>query len=193
MVCSKTETTTEHRINNRIKQMKEIPEFLLEMSNQLNTQDNRITADPIWHVCYDKKEITEDGYQEFTEYAVSDGDYDIVYSNETDSLCDNEWAIEYLQDHYPEFCEKWEKENDAKFEDFDIESELRNLPKDIEEYHMTRRREIVKTCLTESDANWFINRKQHDYPKLYTYVFSMCYCPQMIELRKWIKSLTEVK
>ncbi len=31
-----------------------IPDFLLEMSKQINTQDNRITAEPIWQVCYAK-------------------------------------------------------------------------------------------------------------------------------------------
>ncbi|MDB4326374.1 ead/Ea22-like family protein, partial [bacterium] len=56
--------------------------------------------------------------------------------------------------------------------------------------HMVREMKVVKACLTEADANWFIKRKQHDYGKLYTYVYSMCYCPQMIELREWIISLT---
>ena len=49
----------------------------------------------------------------------------------------------------------------------------------------------TKVFLTEEDANWFIKRKQHDYPKLYTYVESLCFCPQMIELRGWIKSLSQ--
>ena len=166
------------------------PEFLLEMSKQMNTQNNRITADPIWMVCYDKKEITADGYHEFTEFAVNDVDYSIVYSTEEGSLCDNEWAITFLLEHYPEFCKTWEVENELSFDGFEFENEAYDLPEEIEPYYMTRRREVVKACLTESDADWFIKRKQHDYSPLYTYVFSMYYCPQMIELRNWIKSLT---
>jgi hypothetical protein len=59
--------------------------------------------------------------------------------------------------------------------------------------HLQETEEVVKTCLTEADANWFIQRKQHDYPKLYTYAESMCFCPQMIELRNWIMSLTKAE
>lgn len=168
-----------------------IPKFLIDMSEQLNTQDNRITADPIWMVCYDKKHVTADGYHQFTEYAVNDGDYRIVFSTEEGSLADNKHASEFLIENHPEFCQDWEKSSQEDFDCFNFENEIYDLPKGIEEFHMIRRQEIVKACLTEADANWFIKRKQHDYPKLYTYVFSMCYCPQMIELRQWIMSLTK--
>ena len=43
----------------------EIPDFLLKMSEQLNTQDNRITADPLWMVCYDKEYPTSEDYGEY--------------------------------------------------------------------------------------------------------------------------------
>lgn len=169
--------------------MIKIPEFLLEMSKQINTQDNRITADPLWMICYDKKEITAEGYEQFIEYAVNDNDHDIVFSTEYDSPADNKYALEYIKENYPEYCAKWEDDNEAPFEDFNFEAEW-DLPKDIEKYYMTKRQKIVKACLTEADAKWFIKRKQHDYAPLYTYVFSMCFCPQMIELRNWISSLT---
>ena len=75
-------------------------------------------------------------------------------------------------------------------EHFDSDSDLDSLDYCFEKYCVEEYEDIVKSAfLTEADANWFINRKQHDYPKLYTYVESMYYCPQMIELRNWIMSL----
>lgn len=75
---------------------------------------------------------------------------------------------------------------------FDPDDFYGQLPADmtIEKLAMQKEREIVKACLTQDDADYFIKRKQHDYAKLYTYVESMIYCPQMIELRAWIKNLT---
>jgi hypothetical protein len=40
-------------------------------------------------------------------------------------------------------------------------------------------------------AEQFIERKQHDYPKLYTYAESAYWSPQLRELQDWIKSLTQ--
>lgn len=169
----------------------EIPEFLVEMSKQLNEQDNRSTANPIWMVCFDKKHITADPYHEFIEYGVCDGDYSIVYSTEEGESYDNDHAKEYLQENHPKWCHKWCEDNESDFEFFEFEDEAYDLPEEIETYCMRREREIVKACLTQSDADWFIKRKQHDYQKLYTYVECMGYCPQMIELRNWIISLTD--
>jgi len=179
--------------NKLFEAIMEIPKFLSEMSQQMREQDNRITASPIWMVCYDKARVTAEGYEEYIEYAVFDEDYIVVYSTEDGSLADNDSAKEYLQEYHPAWCHKWCEENESDFDSFVFEDEVYDLPEEINTYHMVREREIVKACLTEADANWFIKRKQHDYAKLYTYVISMCYCPQMIELREWILSLTEVK
>ena len=96
--------------------MSEIPDFLLEMSEQMNSQPNRCTSHPLWQVRCKRYLITAEETEE-TE-------------------------------------------------------------------------EIVTTHLTEADANWFIQRKQHDYPKLYTYVESAYWSPQLRELEDWIKQLT---
>jgi hypothetical protein len=172
----------------------DIPAFLIEMSEQINTQDNRITAEPIWQVCYDKEHVTAEGYESYTTYCNSDDDYILILSTEDGTLADNDYAIEWLREHKPNFCEKWELDFDKSMDDFDFEEEFDNYEMNalsIQKNYMVRRMEVVKSCLTESDAKWFIQRKQHDYPKLYTYVESMVFCPQMIELRNWIKSLTE--
>jgi len=172
----------------------EIPQFLLEMSEQINTQDNRITADPIWQVCYDKEHITAEGYESYiTCGSIGDGDYTLILSTEDGSLADNDFAIDYLQENHAGFCKYWCESFEKEMSDFDFIEQFENYEMDnlgFQINYMTRRKEVVKTCLTEVDAKWFIQRKQHDYPKLYTYVESMVFCPQMIELREWIKSLT---
>tara|TARA_R100000805_G_C3494359_1_gene27122 strand:- start:16 stop:315 length:300 start_codon:yes stop_codon:yes gene_type:complete len=89
----------------------EIPEFLLEMSKQLNEQDNRATDDPLFEVRYKKP-------------------------------------------------------------------------------HMQEIEVTVNSHFTEVDANAFIKRKQQEYPELYTYAISMCYCESMKQLRNWIMSLS---
>ena len=49
----------------------------------------------------------------------------------------------------------------------------------------------VNSHFTEKGAQQFIDRKQHDYPKLYIYAISLCYVEQMRQLRDWIKGLSE--
>ena len=66
-------------------------------------------------------------------------------------------------------------------------------PPDVKKLYMQEIEEVVSTHLTEHDANWFISRKQHDYPPLYTYVVSAYWSPQLRELQDWIIGLTKVK
>ena len=132
-----------------------IPDFLIKMSEQMHSQDNRITADPIWFVCCDRPQITAEGYEEWFEVLDVNNEYEVIYSSKHDSNS----------------------------------IDVYNLPDGQEVFFMKSVRSVVRACLTESDANAFIKRKQHDYPKLYTYVESMHFCPQMVELRNWILSL----
>ena len=112
---------------------------------------------------------------------------------------DHTEIFDYLKEYHEEWCMKLITGCDEDEDDID---ELSNyfdpsdfwgeLPIDItiEKLAMQKERTIVKSCLTEEDARFFIRRKQYDYAKLYTYVESMIFCPQMIELRAWIKSLS---
>lgn len=179
----------------------EIPEFLLEMSHQLNTQDNRITADPIWQVRCKRWRVTADGFSD-TFHIFNHADCDTVAESDNDTTV-NEQILTYMVEGYghSDWAQEWALENGAQdgmterdlldifHESFDPKCD--DLPDNMELHWMEQYEDVVKTCLTEADANWFINRKQHDYPPLYTYVESMCYCPQMIELRNWIKSLNQ--
>lgn len=171
--------------------MTKIPEFLLEMSKQINTQDNRITADPLWMVCYDKEYPTSEDHSEFYQWLDYENEYHVIYCSKTSETNESDIMQEYMKEYYQEWCNENLFDDDGDEEVFDVDLHASYLPKHIEIVWLNTKQEVVKACLTEADANWFIERKQHDYQKLYTYVFSMCYCPQMIELRNWISSLTD--
>lgn len=167
-----------------------IPDFLIEMSKQINAQDNRITADPIWMVCYDKEYPAYEDDSDHYVWIDTDRDNHEIYHSKHDEGDESKAILEYME----EYCEDWfgrfSKELKESEEEFDIGIHEWDLPHRIKWIPLRSEMEVVKACLTEADANWFINRKKHDYPRLYTYVYSMCYCPQMIELRNWIMSLT---
>jgi replicative superfamily II helicase len=168
----------------------EIPEFLIEMSKQMKEQDNRITADPIWTVCYDEWLTCADGRGDKTIVLVtSDDEFDEFEFEEFQEYIDekhkeDENLFKKLLDD-----NEIEKPSDYIEDLFDVKLYSDDFPFEVEVVEMQKTRKTIKSCLTESDANAFIKRKQHDYPKLYTYVESMVFCPQMIELRNWIKGL----
>jgi hypothetical protein len=179
---------------------KTIPAFLIEMSKQMHEQDNRITAEPIWQVRCKRFRPTAQGYSDIFHILDTENDYGLV-ANSSSDININQQIVNYLYcdpDDLPIVLESWvdgeceltdgQEKIDYFLENFDIDiDEIDGFDVIwVEEYE-----DIVKSAfLTEVDANWFIQRKQHDYPKLYTYVVSMYLCPQMIELRNWILSLT---
>ena len=181
--------------------LKQLPDFLLEMSKQMNVEDVRSTSCPIWLVCYDKEHAVPEGYGEYRQWIDSENDYHVICSGYDTKLFEA-----YIKENHQSFIGKFvemhkewydvgEGLSDGDYFDQNFCGDLfdaEDLPDGIEIFDMKKEREVVKACLTQNDADWFIKRKQHDYPKLYTYVDSMVFCPQMIELREWIKSLTTV-
>ena len=178
----------------------EIPKFLIEMSQQMNGENNRSTADPVWQVRCKRMRATSSDHTDIFEIRDNDGDYTLVATNQFGEDI-NEQIIDHLDvdlDDLPVIIEEWVDAQDQDLnsgqdkvdyfiENFDFtEDDLTGFDMVwVEEYE-----EIIKGAfLTEQDARWFINRKQHDYPNLYTYVESMNHCPQTKELRAWIKSL----
>lgn len=152
----------------------EIPKFLLEMSEQINTQDNRITADPLWMVCYDKEYPTSEDYGEYYQWCDCNNEYHVIYSSNSD-LDENEEMIAYLSEYEEDWVSSFlngEGEEDMD-ECFNIFNNDYQLPDYFQKIWMSKKQEVVKACLTEADANWFIKRKQHDYQKL-TLTFTLC-------------------
>lgn len=180
----------------------EIPKFLTEMSEQMNNEDNRCTADPIWMVCYDNWLTCADGRGDKEIYLINN---DCSYTE-----CDDESEVlTYLHEHHGEWvnsikitkyeddclCDDYDSfEQYLESDDFELDLEYNDYdyPDDltIEKLCMQKEMKVVNSHLTLEGANQFIARKQHDYPKLYTYVYSMYFCNQMKELRGWIKSLS---
>jgi hypothetical protein len=178
-----------------------IPAFLIEMSKQMHEQDNRCTAEPIWQVRCKRYLVTEQGYDEHHWEIIRENDGWPVHRSHIDS--DYKKLAEALIDSDEEWCVEWCEEMDVELGDeddfiakfsmqYDPDGWL-DLPFGYKRLYLQETEEVIKTCLTEVDARAFIARKQHDYPKLYTYVESMVYCPQMIELRNWILSLTKAE
>lgn len=160
-----------------------LPAFILEMSKQMTEQSNRCTAHPFWQVRCKRYEVTAEGYNEHHWILVND-DGEFFRSDHDEN------ANDALLEHYPEFCEKWQNDNDQDdfFENFDADYE--DLPSGVTFLHVQEVEQVISTHLTEHDANWFIKRKQHDYPKLYTWVESAYWSPQFRQLQDWIISLT---
>lgn len=162
----------------------EIPNFLLEMSKQMSEQPSRCTAHPFWQVRCKRFVITEEGYNE--HHFILCGDDGEFFRSDIDP-CPNEALLE----RHEEFCKQWSEENELDFlESYSFEDRAEDLPDGVKKLYMQEVEEVVSTHLTQHDAEWFIKRKQHDYPPLYTYVESAYWSPQLKQLQDWIINLT---
>lgn len=170
--------------------MVEIPDFLLEMSRQMREQPNRCTSHPFWQVRCKRYLPTLDGYN--TDHYEVCGDEGVIYRSDYPVS----ELHEFLLDEHEEWCKQWAEENHPDYEYaeaietwFDLDYD--ELPDGLTKIPVQEVEDIVSTHMTEHDANWFIQRKQHDYPKLYTYVESAYWSPQIKQLQDWIISLTD--
>jgi hypothetical protein len=178
------------KANELIDQLKgetSYPDFLLELSKQLHEQDNRITSDPIFCVYYDEKVPTSEDYAD-------DGLYEWFNHEESEVIGDDDDLIEYLNENHLEWLQNYATGEEVEVSDVTIDDlEWETLPNGIDKIHYLKKKHFVKASLTEAGAQQFIDRKQHDYSKLYIYAESMCYQWQMIDLRKWLLSLHKVQ
>lgn len=166
----------------------EIPDFIIELSKQLNEQPSRSTAHPFYQVRCKRPYVTEEGYDS-QYFIVFDEDSEIYQSNKDDEdglasyLCDNhaEWLADTFED--VEVIDV-----DFVLENFDFDCD--NLPDGLTKIWMQEVDDVVSTHLTLDAAEAFIKRKQHDYPKLFTYAESAYWSPQLRQLQDWLKSLS---
>jgi DnaJ-domain-containing protein 1 len=89
-----------------MRQMIEIPEFLLEMSKQMHEQDNRLTADPVWQVRCNRFRVTDSEYSDHYQIIKNDEGY-VVFDSESDDDLQ-----ECLDDYRSEFSRDWEEVNE---------------------------------------------------------------------------------
>ena len=181
---------------------KQIPEFLIQMSKQMKEQPNRATSDPFWQVRCKRYMVTQEGYNEH-HWELHSADSEGWPDYSTNPNYDNVAASEDFEENNKQWCKDWIAENvddecvgeDSAFTDFFNFEEHKDCgeewPDGYSIIHLQEYEDIISTHLTEHDANWFIKRKQHDYPKLYTYVESAYWSPQIKELRAWVLSLTD--
>lgn len=170
-----------------------VPEWLTEMSHQMRTQDNRCTSHPFWQVRCKRTLPTEQGYNEFG-YEVC-GDDGVVYRSgqPIDVLLEHlideheDWCMAWAEDYHPD--EPWQ----SAMENWWCEDNFEDLPDGLRKVYVQEVEEVVSTHLTEADAMAFIERKQHDYPPLYTYVESAYWAPQLRMLQDWIIGLAATK
>ena len=167
----------------------ELPEFLIEMSKQMNEQPNRCTAHPFWQVRTKRTYPAPSTHSDLYEVYGDDG---VIYR----SFEPMEQMREHLYEEHKNFCVEWAKENhpdeDSLFEAFEHYDACGELPEGLEKVYVQEIEEVVTTHLTEAGAMAFIKRKQHDYPKLYTYVESAYWSPQLRQLQDWIIGLTNI-
>lgn len=172
-----------------------IPDWIVEIGNQIKEQPKRCTAHPLWQVRCKEYIVTEEGYNDHHwilccddgEFFRSDIDEPIV-------------AAEFLSAHYTDWflTQVKEQKKDEFFEDFSDEEvfadafdySYETLPYGVNRIFVQEVEKVVSTHLTQNDANWFIERKQYDYPNLYTYIESAYWSPQIKKLQDWLVSLT---
>lgn len=178
-----------------------LPDFLLEMSRQMHQQGTGGASNPIWIVAYDELITSAQDYGDYFVLVDTQNDNAVLYSAQD---CDAQMLVEHVKKQFPVHFKEWYEENMDDGPDDDVNTiagciddpcgwidELGINEGLIERLEMQKVTCEVKACLTHADAQAFITRKQHDYPhKLYTFVKSMVFCPQMVELREWILSLT---
>lgn len=169
------------------------PDFILDLSRKLNEQPSRSTAHPFYQVRCKRPYVTAEGYDaKYFEVCSDDG---VVFTSDwKDHGCKESDFAEYLiENHHDWLCDTFEDIEviDADFivENFNFD-ECDNLPDELTKIWIQEVEEVVSTHLTLDAAEAFINRKQHDYPKLYTYAESAYWSPELRQVQDWLKSLT---
>lgn len=167
----------------------EIPDFILELSKQLNAQPSRSTAHPFYQVRCKRLYVTEEGYNSEL-FVVQDAEGEVWRYGDDDSK-----LAEYLFDNYADWLfdlfgdDSINLTVDYIIDNYDFNCD--DLPDDCKKLWMQEIEEVVSTHLTLDAAEQFIKRKQHDYPKLFTYAESAYWSPQLRQLQDWLKQLTQ--
>lgn len=166
-----------------------IPDWLMEMSQQMRDQPSRATSHPFWQVRCKRTLPTARGYNDHG-YEIISSECGVIYKSSDPSST----LIDYLLENHGEWCAQWaesigEEDAETAMDFFDPESD--SLPDSLDLVYVQEVEEVISTHFTQSDAERFIQRKQHDYPPLYTYVESAYWSPQLRQLQDWIISLSE--
>lgn len=141
----------------------EVPDFLLEMSERLNNQDNLCTADPVF--------IVQEKYWISVDKELTDPEGYHIYSADFDSC-------EKIDSSDP----NWKKYLNDEIEEMGGKDNVHIIP-------VVSKWKHEKFFLTRVGAENYIKCNGHNHDELRIYVDSMFRCHEMIELRKWIMDL----
>lgn len=137
--------------------------FLKDLQHELKIQDSRATSDPVFCVQQLTHEPRPEDYGHDGTYFLEcvTGDYS---------------RYNTLIEAYRSLLEMGYSKNDIRG--------------NVEEIGYTEEWTTVQSCLTEQGAQWFINRKQHDYGVLRIYAESLYWNYEMKTLRNLLLNLT---
>ena len=156
--------------------------FLKELKHELNTQDNRITANPrFYQIQHDRFVASFDGDGNFFE-AVCDGESLGIYTYDDEGL--EELKDVLLADYDEEYSEDVEEINSLKLEKLDNDSlNLKCYGGDYEHVY-------VNAFLTERACKEHIEANRHHYQNPVDY---LSYGFRNPELEKVLEILSKIK
>ena len=151
--------------------------MLKEIQENLNTQDNRATANPIF-IVYDWERIPS--HSDYT-------DKFMFVDNEGKIAENREDLIAFLEDN--DCCGKLPKEELKEMDDNSlIEWIKENGFETIDKVYYIKKRVFINIFFTEKAANDFIKQNHYHYTKdVHTYVACLWRNPEMQYIRKCLK------
>jgi len=153
-------------------QAEAIPGFIREMGERLRTQDNRITADPLFCVFQKRTIVVPDEY-----------DHECIEWFSGDDQCTAE----------EEEAERLEELRSDMESDYWHEDTIPLDGKEFRRIAVAEYDEFVTASFTEDDANDHIRMNGHNLRKPFVFVTSLYRTPEMIELREWLKAQEAAK
>jgi len=146
-----------------------VPEWMAEISQNLKTQDNRITADPLF-VVFQKREIVT--HEDF--------DYDRISWGSSDGEAPEE-IQEQLNELYGDVESDFFREDQITHTSEDgTETWQRAALKEIDEF--------VTACFTEAGAEAYLKSNGHNLRQPFIYVTSLFRNEEMKNLREWLST-----
>lgn len=138
--------------------------FLRNLKSNLNTQDNRSTADPIWLM------------QEKTQHIIPEG-----FSDES----------EFVENLSGDHCtyDTWYGAAKGLLESGYSKEDIRNDTSAIEEFYFVYEWHTVQTFFTEDAAKAYIARNGHNHNELRIYVGGLYRNAELMRLRNILMNL----
>jgi len=157
--------------------MKEKISFLKKIQENLNTQDNRCTADPIF-IVYDWERIPSSHYYS-DEWMFVDSEGKIAE--------DEEELINFLKES--ECCGKISEEELKDMTDTELLEWIKKKGvDDIEQVYYIKKKVFINVFFTEEAANSFIKQNYYHYTdEVHTYVNCLWRNPEMQHIRNCLE------